>query len=116
MLMPNCGWSCGSWLQAARDMINQQVKQMARLIDDRLDVSRITRGKPELRRERVLLSAILEQALNASRPEIVCTGHELTVLLPPGPLVLNADPVRLAQVFQSLLNNASKYSGPDNRI
>jgi PAS domain S-box-containing protein len=94
-------------LQSMRDIIDRQVGHMARLIDDLLDVSRITRGKLELRREPVTLAAVVEQALETSRPHL---AHDLTVTLPTQPIYLNADPVRLAQVFSNLLHNATKYT------
>ena len=97
-------------------MMERQLKQMVRLVDDLLDVSRITRGKLELRRERVELASVVRDAVEASRPLIDRQGHELTVTLPPGPVLLDADPTRLAQVFLNLLNNAAKYSEPGGHI
>lgn len=96
--------------QAARDIVDRQVKQMVRLIDDLLDVSRITRGKLELRRERVALAPVVELALESSRPHIEASGHLLSVSLPPQEIFLNADPVRLSQVFSNLLINSAKYT------
>ncbi|WP_437805892.1 ATP-binding protein [Sorangium sp. So ce1078] len=92
------------------DMMDRQVGHMVRMVDDLLDVSRITRGKVELRKERVDLRAILNSALETSRPLIEAAAHELAVRLPPAPLLLDADPTRLAQVFANLLNNAAKYT------
>lgn len=103
-------------LARARDMIDRQVCQMARLLDDLLDVSRITRGKLELRRERVELGSVLQTALEQSQPLIEAAGHQLTLTVPPDPVYFNADPTRLAQVFANLLNNAAKYSEPGGRI
>jgi CheY-like chemotaxis protein/two-component sensor histidine kinase len=100
----------------ARDVIDRQVQQMARLVDDLLDVSRITRGKIELRKERVELAAVVQSALEASRPLIESCGHQLTVVLPPRPVFLDIDPTRLAQVLSNLLNNAAKYTEPGGRI
>jgi PAS domain S-box-containing protein len=97
-------------LQSASDMIGRQVRHMARLIDDLLDVSRITRGKLQLRKEQVELSAVMEQALEAARPHIEQSNHQLHVNLPTAAIWLNADPVRIAQVFSNLLNNAAKYT------
>ncbi|HYQ91509.1 MAG TPA: PAS domain S-box protein, partial [Candidatus Competibacteraceae bacterium] len=97
-------------LQWCRDVIDRQVDQMARLLDDLLDVSRITRGKLELRKERVELAAVVRQALETSRPPIEAAGHELTIAMPAEPLFLEADSIRLAQVFSNLLNNAAKYT------
>jgi len=93
---------------SARALIGRQLKLMVRLIDDLLDANRITRGKLELRRSRVALAEVMEQALETSRPLV--RGHELTVSLPPEPVWLHADPVRLAQVLSNLINNACKYT------
>ncbi|HSD53841.1 MAG TPA: PAS domain S-box protein, partial [Burkholderiales bacterium] len=97
-------------LRAARDMIDRQLAHMVRLIDDLLDASRIGSGKVELRRQRVALAAVVEQALETSRPHVERAGHALTVSLPATPVHLNADPVRLAQVFSNLVHNACKYT------
>jgi PAS domain S-box-containing protein len=102
--------------QAARSMIERQLGQMVRLIDDLLDVSRITRGRLELRKERVELAAVIKSAVDTSRPLIEAAGHELDVTLPPVPIYLDADPVRLAQVFSNLLNNAARYMNRGGRI
>lgn len=99
-----------------RDVIDRQVGQMARLLDDLLDVSRITRKKLELRRSRVSLATVMEIALETSRPLIDQMRHALVVNLPPQPVTLDADTTRLAQVFSNLLNNAAKYSDPGSRI
>jgi PAS domain S-box-containing protein len=101
-------------LQAARDVIARQAGNMARLIDDLLDVGRMTSGKLELRRERVELAAVVEQALETSRPHL--RGHEFTVALPSQAVALDADPVRLAQVLSNLLNNACKFTPAGGRI
>lgn len=100
----------------ARSMMERQLGQMVRLVDDLMDVSRITRGKVELRKERVQLSALMESAVETSRPLIEQMGHELTVTLPEHPVVVEADPIRLAQVFANLLNNAAKYSDRGGHI
>jgi PAS domain S-box-containing protein len=100
----------------ARSMMGRQLGQLVRLVDDLLDVSRIATGKLNLRRQRVDLAAVLRDAVEASRPLIERGGHELTVSLPPGPLVLDADPTRLTQVFLNLLNNAATYSEPGGHI
>jgi two-component system CheB/CheR fusion protein len=97
-------------VRTARDVIARQVTVMVRLIDDLLDVSRISRNKLDLRKERVDLAAVVESAVESSSPLIQQYGHELTVSLPPKPIHLDADPVRLAQVFLNLLNNAAKYT------
>jgi PAS domain S-box-containing protein len=100
----------------ARGLMERQLGQMVRLIDDMLDVSRITRGKLQLRRERIELAAVVNNAVETSRPLIEAAGHELSVILPPGPVHLDADPTRLAQVFANLLNNAAKFTNPGGRI
>lgn len=102
--------------EAARDIIDRQVQHLVRLVDDLLDLSRITRGRLELRRERVALAAVVERALEASRPAIERARQTLTVTLPPEPLYLDADPVRLAQVLVNLLNNACRYTAEGGRI
>src|SRR6185295_3328581 len=100
----------------ARDIIARQVRVMSRLIDDLMDVSRINQGRIELRRERVELANVVELAVEASRPSILECGHELALRLPEAPVVLDADPVRLSQVFVNLLTNAAKYTDHGGRI
>ena len=100
----------------ARTMMERQLKQMVRLIDDLLDVSRITRGKLDLRKERVELATVIGNAVDTTRPLIEAAGHSLTVSLPPQPVYLDADPMRLAQVFANLLNNAAKYTDRGGRL
>ncbi len=97
-------------------MIERQVAHLARLVEDLLDVSRITRGKVGLRRSRVDLSTIVLNAIETSQPLIAERGHEFTLELPPEPLPLDADPTRLAQVISNLLNNAAKYTPRGGRI
>ncbi|MEA2604143.1 MAG: hypothetical protein QOF89_5135 [Acidobacteriota bacterium] len=97
-------------LQWTRNVIGRQVEQLTRLVDDLLDISRITRGKIELRQERVELSAILDRALETSRPLIEASRHHLAVIVPEEPLSLLADVTRMAQVVSNLLNNAAKYT------
>ena len=103
-------------LKWGRDVIDRQVQVMARLLEDLLDVSRISRNRLELRKERVELVTVVEAALETSRPVIEAGSHELTVTLPPEPIHLEADPVRLAQVLANLLNNAAKYTEEGGRI
>ncbi|HEY4231839.1 MAG TPA: ATP-binding protein [Lacipirellulaceae bacterium] len=110
------GQSDESVAQDAWSVIDRQVRQLTRLVDDLLDVSRVTRGMIELRKERVELSALIQSALETSRPLIDAANHELTVSLPPEPIVLDADPTRIAQVFANLLNNSAKYTPPGGRI
>jgi signal transduction histidine kinase/DNA-binding response OmpR family regulator len=102
--------------EQARALMERQLEQMVRLVDDLMDVSRITRDKLELRRERVELAAVVRNAVETSRPVIEQACHELTVTLPPQPVHLDADPTRLAQVLLNLLNNASKYTDRGGRI
>ncbi len=103
-------------VEQSRSTIERQISQMVRLVDDLLDVSRISRGKIELRLERVELQSIIHQAIETIRPAIQSAGHELIVMLPDQPVFLRADAVRLAQVFSNLLNNSCKYSEPSGRI
>ncbi|MGH7694495.1 MAG: ATP-binding protein [Gemmatimonadaceae bacterium] len=103
-------------VEQARTMMERQLRQMVRLIDDLLDVSRITRGKLDLRKERVELAAVIGNAVDTTRPLIEAAGHSLTVSLPPEPVYLDADPMRLAQVFSNLLNNAAKYTDRGGRL
>lgn len=97
-------------------MMQSQSQQLVRLVDDLLDVSRITRGAVELRRSRVDLAGVVSSAVEAARPAIDQSGHQLTVSLPEEPVVLYADPTRLAQVFSNLLNNAAKYTPPQGQV
>jgi PAS domain S-box-containing protein len=103
-------------LDWGRGVLDRQVRLMARLLEDLLDVSRISLNKLELRKERVELGAVLEAALETSRPVIDAGGHAFSLALPPEPIHLDADPVRLAQVFANLLNNAAKYTEKGGRI
>ncbi|HEX3656053.1 MAG TPA: ATP-binding protein [Pirellulales bacterium] len=103
-------------LDWARGVIDRQMQQMTRLIDDLLDISRISRNQLEIRKERVKLETVIQGAVEMSRPLIEQHGHELTIALPSEPLVLEADLTRLAQVFSNLLNNAAKYTEPGGRI
>jgi len=97
-------------VKTGREVISRQVEVMVRLIDDLLDLSRISRNKLDIRKERIELAAVMEGALESSRPLIEESGHELTVSLPSEPIPLEADPIRLTQVFINLLNNAAKYT------
>ncbi len=100
----------------ARDMMERQLGHMVRLIDDLLDVSRISRNKMELRRGRVPLADVVRCAVETARPAIDEAGHDLAVSLPPEPVFLDADLTRLAQVFGNLLTNSAKYTPPGGRI
>jgi signal transduction histidine kinase/ActR/RegA family two-component response regulator len=98
------------------DVLKRQVDHMTRLVDDLLDISRITRDKLELRKESIDLAAIVESAVETARPQIDAQGHELSVSLPGEPIYLEADPVRLAQVFSNLLNNSAKFTPRGGRL
>jgi signal transduction histidine kinase/ActR/RegA family two-component response regulator len=100
----------------AQDVLERQVEHMLRLVDDLLDVSRITSGKIELRKEHVELSSVVTRALEMSRPLLERRRNRLTVDVPELGLVVDGDPARLAQVVSNLLTNAAKYSDPDSPI
>src|SRR6185436_14289225 len=102
--------------QPSREMVERQVKNLARLVDDLLDVSRITQGSIRLRKEVVDLKTILERAVDTTRPLIESRAHELILDLPREPIRLEADPTRLEQVVANLLNNAAKYTMPGGHI
>jgi len=102
--------------EQAQQVLDRQLKQMGRLIDDLLDLSRISHGKLDLRRETVTLRAVLESAVEITRPTIEAQRHTLEIELPPDPVYLHADPTRLLQVFSNLLNNAAKYTEHGGRI
>ena len=99
----------GQSAQSIYEMMERQVDHMVRLVDDLLEVSRITRGKIELRKERVELASIVRNAVETSKPQIDAGRHQLTISVPDS-LPLDVDVVRLAQVFANLLNNAAKYT------
>jgi PAS domain S-box-containing protein len=100
----------------ARDVIERQVRHMSRLLDDLLDVGRITNNKLELRRQRVSFASVIEAAVETSRPLIAKAGHRFELALPPGEVFVDGDPVRLAQVFSNLLNNAARYTDAGGEI
>jgi len=100
-LDPEVAWS--------RGVMERQIDQLSRLIDDLLDIERIARGRFELRAERVPLELVVDMALESSRPQINASGHHLSVLLPAERVHVEADPARLAQVFATLLRNAAKH-------
>jgi len=97
-------------------MMERQVNHMVRLVDDLLEVSRITRGKIELRLELVELAGIVRTAVETSQPLISAAGHQLAVSIPAEPLTVSADPVRLSQIISNLLNNAAKYTETGGQI
>ncbi len=104
--------------QGARaiEMMERQLRQLVRLIDDLLDISRIDRGKLELRPERVSADGIVRSALEIARPNMELRRHELALHFPGEPLYVEADPVRMAQVLSNVLNNAAKFTPPGGRI
>ncbi len=108
--------AAGPTVQWARDIIDRQVQQIIRMVDDLLDVARITRGKINLRREPVDIATVVARAVETSRPLIDARKHDLTVSVPPEPIRLEGDPTRLAQVLTNLLNNAAKYTEEGGRI
>lgn len=97
-------------------VIERQSTAMAQLLEDLLDISRITSGRIEIERQPVALSAVMETAVETARPLIDQRRHQLEVRLPAEPVPLNADPLRLGQVFANLLTNAAKYTDPGGRI
>ena len=103
-------------LRWASEIISRQVDQLVRLVDDLLDISRISGGKIQLRTEIVDARSIVARAVEISRPAIDSRKHLLTLSAPTGPLPVNADPVRMAQVLANLLNNAAKYTHDGGRI
>ncbi len=102
--------------QQARLMMERQLEQMVRLIGDLLDLSRIAKGKIELRRAPIELVAAVQDAVESSQPLLKERGHELTVVLPPRPVYVDADRTRLAQVFANLLNNSARYTEPGGHV
>jgi PAS domain S-box-containing protein len=103
-------------LQYARDAIDRQVRHLSRLVDDLLDVSRLSTGKVQLQKGPVELAAVLARAVETSRPLIDARRHELTVAVPDEPVWVDGDATRLAQVVSNLLNNAAKYTEEGGRI
>jgi len=105
-----------SKLQWAQTVIQRQVGHMALLLDDLLDVARITQGKLELKKTRVTLTDIVDAAVEAARPSIDSKKHHLSVTLPAESVSFEADPLRLSQVLSNLLTNAAKYTDPGGHI
>jgi CheY-like chemotaxis protein len=106
----------GETVASASEMMERQVAQLIRLVDDLLDVSRVSRGKIELRRERIDLVSIVRHAVEAAASQMQCMQQELKVNLPSAPIYLYADSTRLAQVVGNLLSNACKFTGKQGRI
>ena len=103
-------------IEQSRSTMERQLGQMVRLVDDLIDVSRISRNKLELRKERVELAPIVQHAIEACRPLAERAGHELIIHVPAEPIFLNADAARLAQAFGNLLTNSCKFTEPGGRI
>jgi signal transduction histidine kinase/CheY-like chemotaxis protein len=103
-------------LRWAQDVIDHQVRQLAHLVDDLLDISRVTRGKVRLQKEVVDVATIVNYALETSRPAIDARRHRLAIAMPPFPIPIYADPLRMAQVLSNLLNNAAKYTDEEGQI
>ena len=106
----------GATIQQTRDMMERQVHHLVRLVDDLLDVSRVMRGKIELRKEPVELATVVARAVETAQPLIEVQGHRLDLSLPSESLLLDADPVRLAQVIGNLVTNSAKYTEANGRI
>jgi signal transduction histidine kinase/ActR/RegA family two-component response regulator len=103
-------------LTLAQQVLRRQVSQMALLLDDLLDVARLTQGKMELRRQRVTMASIVDASCEAVRPLIDANRHQLTLDLPSEPLAVFGDPLRLSQIFSNLLTNAAKYTDPGGDV
>jgi signal transduction histidine kinase/DNA-binding response OmpR family regulator len=103
-------------LRWAREVIDRQVKHLVRLVDDLLDVSRITRGKIRLQPQPLDLAEVVAHAVEAGRPAVEAAQHRLEVAVPSDPVWVNGDAARLTQVLTNLLNNAAKYTDPGGRI
>jgi signal transduction histidine kinase len=102
--------------QRATDIMERQLRQMVRLVDDLLDVSRINTGKFAIKMGRVELKAVVNDALEVVRSYIELHGHELAIDLPDRPVFLHGDATRLAQILSNLLNNAAKYTNRGGRV
>ena len=103
-------------IEPLRELMERQVNHLVRLVDDLLELSRVSRGAMELRRERVEVAAVVRNALETSQPLLKAARHALSLALPGEPLWVDGDPVRLAQILANLLNNAAKYTDPGGRI
>ncbi|HWP46186.1 MAG TPA: PAS domain S-box protein [Candidatus Limnocylindrales bacterium] len=103
-------------LKRAMDIVERQIQHMTRLVDDLLDISRIIRGKVQLKKEPLDLNTIITRAIETSQPFIENRQHGLLVSLPQEPLWVEGDPARLEQILVNLLNNAAKYTEPGGRI
>jgi signal transduction histidine kinase len=97
-------------LEQARGILERQLGQLIRLVDDLFDISRITRGKVQVRKKRIELAEAVQVAVEAARPNIAASAHKFTVQMPSELIYLNADPNRLTQIVSNLLNNAARYT------
>jgi signal transduction histidine kinase/ActR/RegA family two-component response regulator len=97
-------------------IMNRQLAHLSRLVDDLLDVSRIDRGKLELKIERIAMDAVLKEAIETAKPNIEAKSHEFVVRFPADPVYVNGDMVRLTQLVANLLNNAAKFTSPRGHI
>jgi signal transduction histidine kinase/FixJ family two-component response regulator len=100
----------------ARDVVDHQVRQMGQLVDELLEISRVTSGKVRLQKEPIDVATIVAYAVETSRPTIEQQHHRLSIALPPSPVFVEADSIRMAQVLSNLLNNAAKYTKPGGQI
>ena len=100
----------------ALDVIGRQMRHLSRLIDDLMDLARVTSNRLELRRRRVPLAEVVRSAVETSQPLLQASGHDFAALLPPEPVWVHADAVRLSQALSNLLNNAARYTHPGGRI
>lgn len=103
-------------IKSAQQIIQRQVKHMALLLDDLLDIARITQDKLELKKEKVLLSSVIDSAVEAVNPLIERRMHQLEVIIPKEDFVVVGDPLRLSQIISNLLTNAAKYTDPEGKI
>jgi PAS domain S-box-containing protein len=103
-------------IEDTRRTMERQMTQMVRLVEDLMDVNRISQNKLQLRKERIDLAAVMQSAVETSRPLIEQCGHQLTVTMPQQPILLDGDLTRLVQAFANLLTNAAKYTEPGGRI
>jgi PAS domain S-box-containing protein len=110
------GGSDESLRDKVQGTMERQLAQMVRLVNDLLDLGRVSRGQIEVRRETVELGSVMRQAADACAPLVTAASHLLSVVVPPEPVYIDGDPARLAQVFGNLLQNACKYTEPGGRI
>ena len=103
-------------VESSTELLERQVAQMSRLVDDLIDMSRITSGRIELRKERIDLASVVNQAVETTRAQYRSMAQDLTILMPSEPVMLYADPARLTQVIGNLLNNACKFSNKGGKV